>query len=355
MSPPRIVALPRDPSPYQELLYRELRARGCRVVYGASWTGSRTLDLLGLPLELLIRRLEGFTVLHLHWTFGFALTGSDRWPALRRLSRAWFGAVLGVARRLGYAIVWTAHNTLPHRPVFDDDAAARRTLIRHCRLVFAHSAAAVEELRRFGVALPRAEVVPHGPILPPGIESLAPPVPEPQPTVLFFGRVAAYKGVEELVRAPWAELGLRLVLAGDCAEPELAERLRAAARGRREITLRLGHVPEAAIADLFAGAWAIAYPFRTVTTSGSVLVGLASGRPVVLPDLPVFGDLPREAVLRYRPGPDGLAEALAGVAALSPPAAAAIGRAGRAAAVAHSWTELADLTLQAVVAARSPD
>ena len=137
----RILALPRDPNPYQESLYARMRSRGVRVAYAGGLTPSRTLNLMLLPLELAARRATGWRTLHVHWVFGFALPGARRLRPLARLSRAWFEACLRVAGHLGMTIVWTAHNTLPHEPVFDDDVAGRRTLVSASDLVIAHSPA----------------------------------------------------------------------------------------------------------------------------------------------------------------------------------------------------------------------
>ena len=138
--PMRILALPRDPNPYQELLYVPMRRAGAEVRYAGELTRSRTINQISLPLELLVRRCSGFSILHVHWLFGFRFAGGHRFPVLLRASRMWLVFVLAVARAVGYRIVWTAHNVLPHGPIFDDDIAARRALVRSSDLVIAHAA-----------------------------------------------------------------------------------------------------------------------------------------------------------------------------------------------------------------------
>jgi hypothetical protein len=162
----RVLALPRDPNPYQGLLYGEMRRLGVRVSYIGEPTRSRTLNLLLLPLEILAGRLGGARVVHLHWVFAFTLPGGSRFPVLRRLSYAWFRVWLRTCRMLGMRLVWTAHNVLPHQPVFSDDVTARRALVNASDLVLAHSPSALTELAVLGAVPRRSAVIEHGPLSP---------------------------------------------------------------------------------------------------------------------------------------------------------------------------------------------
>ena len=93
--------------------------------------------------------------------------------------------------------------------------------------------------------------------------------------------------------------------------------------------------------DLFADAHAVVLPFRSVTTSSSVLLALASGRPVALPALAAFADIPDDAVIRYPPGLEGLGEALDRIVCAADDELAAIGAAGRSFALRNSWDQVA--------------
>lgn len=57
--PPPVLAFPRDPNPYLELLYGELRRRGADVAYIGRATSSQSLNALLLPAELALGRLRG--------------------------------------------------------------------------------------------------------------------------------------------------------------------------------------------------------------------------------------------------------------------------------------------------------
>ena len=216
-------------------------------------------------------------------------------------------------------------------------------------LVIAHSRDAIADVTRLTGHPRAARVIPHGPMLAPGIGELTPTADGPARTILFFGRIDAYKGVEDLLEAAGQPSApLRFVIAGECRDAPLRERLVAAARTLPNVELRLGHVPEDDIAPLFEAADAIVFPFRMVTTSGSVRLAMASGRPVIVPDLSAFADVPAHALIRYRPGLPGLRKVLVEVSELSAEARRAIGAAGQAHSTSPQWSEIATWTELAI-------
>jgi glycosyltransferase involved in cell wall biosynthesis len=353
----RVLVFPRDDgNPYQRLLYGEMGRLGARVTYLGRLTPSHTLNLLLLPAELAARRAAGARVVHLHWVFGFSPPGSSRWPLLRRLAQLWFVLWLRTIRLLGMRLVWTAHNVLPHGPVFADDVSARRSLVRASDLVFVHSSAVLAELAALGTAVRRSVVIPHGPFGPAaaGVSLRVPGHGDQVRQLLFFGKVAEYKGVEDLLaalaRMP-ADLPARLTIAGQCDDPALSTRLRSLARavGGR-VFLRLEHVPEDEVTGLLAASDVVVLPFRRITTSGSAMLALAHGRPLVVPDLAVLADLPPAAVIRYDGSVPSLTVALAEAARAGRAELAAMSAAATAYASGTSWPEISARTLAEISA-----
>ena len=351
----KILVLPReDTNPYQALLHAELRRRGARISYLGTLTPSHTLNLLLLPLEMAVRRVAGARIVHLHWVFGFSLPGADRFPVFRRLSQAWFSVWLRAVRVLGLRLVWTAHNVLPHRPVFADDIRARRRLATSCDLVICHSYSTIAGLAALGAEPARFAVIPHGPVAPPpSADPLRRPGTGEGPRrLLFFGKVHSYKGVEDLLTAfaaiP-ADLPARLTVAGECDEPELRSRLTALARqaGGR-VTLRLERVPDDEVTRLLADADAVVLPFRQITTSGSAMLALCHERPLVIPDLAALAELPDQAVIRYDQTVQGLSRALVRVVLADADVLGEMSAAARAYSAAITWPEIADKTLKAL-------
>jgi glycosyltransferase involved in cell wall biosynthesis len=350
----KILALPRDPNPYQGLFYGELVKHGASVRYAGELTGSQTLNLLLLPLEVAVRRVLGWRVIHLHWVFRFVPGGADRVPALRRFGQVWFRGFLRFARAIGSRIVWTAHNTLPHAQVFHDDVAARRSLLEASDLVVAHSSASLNDLRRrIGAEPRRAVIIPLGPSLPDldGAALRSPGTAGGPLKLLFLGKIFEYKGVEELLtamkRLPAERAQLTVV--GQCPDPALRARLeRSAADVPDRVTLRLEYVSDDEVTAAMADADVVVLPFRRITTSSSVMLALEHGRPVVLPDVPSLAHVPADCSVRY----DGTVDDLvATLGELTRWPADRLERAGAAAtdyANTGTWADAAELTMTAL-------
>ena len=353
----KVLVLPREEStPYQRLLYTQMRRQGAQVSYLGELTPSRTLNLLLLPLELTARRITGARVVHLHWIYAFSLPGSRRLPALRQAAYLWFAVCLLAIRAAGLRVVWTAHNALPHEPVFSDDVRGRQRLARACDLVIAHSPSALAELAALGVQPCRAVVVPHGPLSPPlPAESLRTPGTGDGPRrLLFFGKVREYKGVDDLLAAFAAlpgDAAAHLTVAGECPDQNLRTALDALARRSGDrVTLRLERVPDEDVTGLLATADAVVLPYRRITTSGSAMLALAHGRPLIVPDLASLSDLPEGAVLRYDGTVAGLTEVLIGVCGADAGVIAAMSAAAREFSDTISWPEIAARTMSEMTA-----
>jgi glycosyltransferase involved in cell wall biosynthesis len=348
----KVIALPQDPNPYQALLYEQFEAVGVPVRFGGELTGSATLNLLLLPLELAACRLAGWDVLHLHWAFAFELPGSDRLPVLRRIAQLWFSLTLAVLRALRYRVVWTAHNVLPHEPVFADDLAARRRLVHGCDLVVVHSRGVLNGLERLGLHPRRVVVVPHG-TLTAHVDAarLPPPGAGAVRKVLFFGQLRPYKGVEDLLMAlarVAPGVAVELLIAGHCGDRKLEGRVRRLAEScAGRATLRTHRIPDDELTHLLSETDAVVLPFREPTTSGSALFALGHGRPLVLPAGRGFDDLPEQAIFFYDGTLEGLAAAIVEVASATPERLQRAGRAASAYAARLSWAESAELTLAA--------
>jgi glycosyltransferase involved in cell wall biosynthesis len=247
--------------------------------------------------------------------------------------------------------VWTAHNALPLAPVFADDVRARRRLVGACDLVIAHSQATLEELAAHGIVPRRGAVIPHGPFAKPAAPDLArAPGDGRQPRqFLFLGKIRPYKGVDTLLEAfaalP-AEPDARLTVAGECVDPSLAAQLaELAGRAPGRVTLRLEWVSDQEAARLLETADAVVLPYRRITTSGSAVLALGYGRPLVVPDLPGLAELPDDAVVRYDGTVEGLGSALTSIITADGAVLAKMSAAAFAQGDSVTWSEIAERTL----------
>lgn len=297
----------------------------------------------------------GWRTVHVHWVAGFALPGSRRFASMRRLSQALFMLWLRSARSAKVTIIWTAHNALPHEPVFADDLAARRALVDASRLVITHSGAALSELADLGIVPHAAVVVPHGPMpVLTGPRRAASPPRSDVRRLLYFGNVRDYKGVEDLLRAAArvpVHVRFMLDIVGGCPDPALRARLEqlALAAGER-VRLDLRFVPNTELGSMLDDADVVVLPFRRITTSGSAHLAMAHGRPLIIPDLTAFEELPADAVVRYDGTVPGLAQAIESISSATSERLAAMSAAARNCRVV-GWDEIALRTLHAITLA----
>lgn len=243
-------------------------------------------------------------------------------------------------RRGSYAL--TVHDPTPH----PGDAIPPRTvrklreaLRRRAGLVFVHSDALAEELTATGQVKAPIEVVPHG-----TAEPAFTALPE-TPSLLFFGRISAYKGLDVLLDAMplvWArrpDVPLTIAGEGDLpSHPALAD---------RRTRLLAGHVPEAELPALLASATCVVLPYRQASQSGVGSLARQHGRAVVATRVGGLPELVTDEWGRLVPPGDAPALAAAILEVLDTPGLAE--RLGRAAAGSGGagWPEVAALTLDA--------
>ena len=302
-----VAFLPVYPNPYQRLLRDGLRPHGVGVEF---------LEELPDADWLRARRSE-VDILHFHWLDGLYMA-----RLATPLQVARFIARIRLARRLGYRVVWTAHNILPHRVAFRPlDVAIRRLMMREATAVIVHCEAGRRELlQRF----PR-----RGPVavIPLGNYSAVYPVTltreearasfgldESRFVYLALGNIAAYKGLERFVEAfgRVADASDMVLIAGRNRDQAVVGRLESAVSGDPRILLHATFIPDDEMQRYLLAADVMVAPFDRVLTSSSLMVGLSYGLPAVAPDLGCLPELVgHDAGLIYRAGDtDALAQAL---------------------------------------------
>ena len=351
-----VLVTPHDGPPYQDLLYENVEALGVRIVYDDGPTFSQTLNIALMPAILLWRRAQGCRVLHIHWLFQFSLPWAKASPWSRRAMEYWFDLYLGVARVLRYAIVWTAHDLLPHEPLFASDTRARTRLLRDAGAVIALSDATADELRDLGARSVR--VIPFGSYAGPYPVSLTREearssfgLDDQDFVVSLIGRLEPYKGADILLNAiallP-ATSRMKVLLAGTCPDKDYLTTLRQlAGRFPHRVVTTFSWIPDSDLARFYQASDVAAFAFREITNSGSVLLAQSFGKPVVIPDLANLRDIPATSAIRADADADSLASALQAAEHLTKTQFDAMSEASFGWANRISWPEAARATREA--------
>jgi glycosyltransferase involved in cell wall biosynthesis len=187
----------------------------------------------------------------------------------------------------GYRTVFTVHDPVEHlgaRSFTRVETWIFGQWFRRAERFVVHGDALAEELAPI-VGRARIVVIPHG------VSPRSEPLPRPKsPSVLLFGRLEQYKGVDVLVEAMplvWERHPeTRLVVAGEGQAARLV-------REDPRISLIPRYIPEREVETLFGKASLVVLPYTQASQSGVGVMAIARGVPVVVSDL---GALPELAV-----------------------------------------------------------
>ncbi len=205
---------------------------------------------------------------------------------------------------LGKRIALTAHNVNSGRRDHNDTLLNRLTLRIQYGLaehLFVHTATMKDELvKQFGVPGSKVSVIPLG------INNFAPKTPlsssdakrrlgicESERSILFFGRITPYKGLEYLVSAYRRLLAqgnnCRLIIAGwvNCRESywrSIREDLRPDVEKGR-VLLRAEFISEDETEVYFKAADVLVLPYRHIYQSGVLSLGYSFGLPALVADV----------------------------------------------------------------------
>jgi beta-1,4-mannosyltransferase len=329
-------------NPYGPLLCAALEERGVAVEF-----------VVKLEEQFLRENQGRFDLLHLNWPH---VEYYDDDAAVMADRLAAFIGRLELARKLGYKIVWTAHNLYPHnRRHRDLDHQVRLALCRLSNVIIAHcnvAAAAVRET--FGRA-DRLFIIQHGHYVSVYEDSLTREearrelrIPAHEFVYGFFGSLQPYKGIEALIDSYARLTGAPtwLVISGG-GKPDYHESVRQRARYLQRVLLRTyPRAPSEDIALVMRAADVVTLPFVATLTSGTLMLALSWGRPVIAPALGCLPEtvLPEAGILYDPTAPDALFAAMDAIRGWDRGAA---GRAALACACRFDWGQIADLTLEA--------
>jgi len=273
-------------NPYLELLYKLLQQWG--------------VEIQEFSPRRLRRGEHAPNVWHLHWPERL-LKFSSPFGVLRRLIR--FRRRLSIARARGVRIVWTAHNLDYHdgaHPLLS--VLFWRMFLRRVEGCIHLSEAAREAAcRRYPeVASIPGFVVPHMHYrgrCPDDIGREAAKqrlgLPPDSRVVLFVGQIRPYKNVPRLIEAfqGLEDPGARLLVVGKVLEAELVREIELAARNDDRITVISGFVPDEALQFYLRAADLAVAPYREILNSGTALLALSFGCPILVPDTGSLHDL----------------------------------------------------------------
>lgn len=350
LPPIRIRYWPAYSNPYQELFYG-IASQGFTAQPG---------DGVEALCEL-TRDSKQLVCFHVHW-----LNFLFKEAVARANGNDVFDEFLDTCARIrekGGIVAWTVHNLKEHEspnPAFETEF--RRKLAQIADIVIVHGRAARDAaLENFGVSPERIVDVPHGSYI--GVyEDIAERgearahvcAPDRQTIFVNVGAMRPYKGLDDLVSAIFeleregASVGL--LLAGG-ASAEHAKVLSEHTRSSETIRMDLGRVDDRELQYYLNAADFMVVPYRTILTSGSAILALSFGRPVIAPAMGALVELIEDGVSGFlydAEDPTGLTRALTRAVNTDSATRARMSQAAFSRATTLRWSEARSALVEAI-------
>lgn len=297
----KILVFPHDNNPYQKELYGNMPPAEVEFRYLKKPTNSRFFNALMAPFQLFWPRLLGYRILHIHWLHTLSLPGSRKSSAVAFASMTNMYFFVFLASLLNYKVVWTVHNILPHAKLSANDLGVRKYLATKAALLIVHTDYTKQQLEESDISSVKAITIPHGnycDAYPNSVDRLEARaklgIEKDVIVLLFLGSVQRYKGVDLLTEAFTSihRQDAMLLIAGRCSDAELDRQLRNECEKSSRIVYENKFIPDDELQIYFNAADYSVLPFRKITTSGSALLSLSFGVPIIAPAIGAINDFP---------------------------------------------------------------
>ena len=264
---------------------------------------------------------KDYDVLHFNWVRHFYLADTLE-EAITRYSR--FTENLRYAKRLGYRIIWTMHNLYPHERQYPElDHMAHLNMCRIADHVIAHCNYSADLCKKHFYRTRNLHVIPHGNYTDAYPNDISQEdarqqldISESAFVYLFFGNARPYKGIERLIAAFQKienENAILLLVLRDRMYPEYVQKLANGVVDDPRVCVKISGFFEPEDFQVYLNAADIAVlPFVDVLTSGSAILALSFGLPVILPAIGCMPELIDESMgILFNPRTSGaLGEAM---------------------------------------------
>jgi len=236
-------------------------------------------------------------ILHLHWP-DLILRDKRRWRLRIR-----FGRLLKAIRRLharNGKLVWTVHNLLPHSVVHTDLAEKylQKFVVHVDGLIFLSNDSRDQFLQLYPQARNTAfSIIPHMHYqylyqeMPRAMARAKFGISEQELVLLVFGKIRPHKGIEKFLTVMEYYKGesCRLLLAGSPGKKGTSVEIQRYIVNHPKTVALLRHIDDEEIPGIFAASDVVVLPYKNILNSGTALLALSLGRPVIAPAL---GSLP---------------------------------------------------------------
>lgn len=270
---------------YQSLLAKALESGKAKVIF--PWGYRRVFPLFRAAKD------NSCNVLHLHWLTPY-IKGETWFTNLVYSSK--FLIDIFLVRCLGIKVVWTIHNQISHNCAFPRlDLWLRKNIARLVDKIIVHNSSNVSFLvKDWKIDRAKIEVIPHGhyrDAYKKSIEQVEARnklnLPLNGRIYLNLGMLRPYKGIENLLDV-WRNnrnsfKGDTLLIAGKPLDEEYGTKIAKLAESIPNVVLYSDFIESDRIHLFYSAADVVILPFTNILTSGSLILAMSYGKPVIAP------------------------------------------------------------------------
>lgn len=302
----KILVCPSSSNPYLEKLYGHISKEHPKDKI--TYFDTSTISILTFPILITLYRLKGYKIIHIHWLI-FSINPKHKIPLSKLISYLYSIICISLIKLVGFKLVWTVHNVVPHERMTLNDVSISRYLARISSKKIVHSQYTIMEMKGLNINVDNIEIIPIGNYLDiykkkiTKIESRRIlHIKKGEFVILFFGLIRKYKGVEDLIYAfnKIDTKNVKLIIAGRCEDEGLLDYLKTSSQ-RDNIDFYEGYVRDDDVSLYFEASNVVCLPFRQITTSASAILSLSMNRSIIVPRIGTIMDLPVGIGYTYLP------------------------------------------------------
>lgn len=281
-----------EENPYQEMYEEALQSEEIVVCRHKD-----PIPFSPLSLRAILNQVD---VIHLHWLHPFFLFGSKRWfydvpgsKVISILAAAFFILQIYLLSLTSIKIIWTVHNITNHENRYlKIDRWVNNSVAKYVDYVQAWDDTTEKAIQtRFNIPSARIVKIPHGNYTPRyndrGSVSKEIPLDVSSFSRVFFhfGMVRPYKNVPQLIQT-FDEVASDedcLLIAGNPIDDVMRMNVEQAASDCDNVLLDLRYIPDEEVPSYFERADVCVFPYEDIFNSGSVLLAMTFGKPVIAP------------------------------------------------------------------------
>lgn len=274
---------------YQKLLYTSLN-------------NQYHLTILGFKpnffnVNVLKQNREKCKYVHLHWLNTFMdLTREDGSDTVFETIKE--------AKKMGYKIIYTAHNIISHDSEYKErEIRFRKRLIKEFDYILVHGKFAKNKIiHEIGADPKKVYIVEHGTYGNHYTNTISRNearkifhLKDDDYTFLFLGNIKGYKGIEPLINT-FSQLSkqfsnIKLIIAGKVADDASKKVLEKAAEINKQIIYKPGFVKDNELQNYFNACDIMILPYKKILTSGASLLAVTFNTPVIAPNTGLLPEL----------------------------------------------------------------